>query len=263
MVERPRGAPPSATRVAGLGAAAFAVGLAVTVLRPGGHRLRDFADATAPGDSVDGLASTGGADRSPDGDDGASAASAAEHDALGPRVAAPSRAAPTGTAPAAGAPGATAPASSEPRGAVARSADAPDPAAPLERDAAPPVLHTGPRRVEPGRVAYLRCDGVPQRPGPTPCPRDEALESAVWSTLDTLLRCDAPPEGLGESDLRLELVPGQPTAVRLGAVRAGRPRLEGAAILRCLAGPLSHVQTRTGSTRLVVSFRFELVAAAR
>jgi hypothetical protein len=136
-------------------------------------------------------------------------------------------------------------------------------AAPPEVGGLPAVPHEGPRRVEPGRVAYLRCDGLPRRPGPTPCPRDQALETAVWSTLDTLVRCEAAPEGLGESDLRLELVPGQPTTVRLGAVRPGRSRLEGVAILRCLAGPLSHVRSQLGASRLVVSFRFALVPAAR
>jgi len=121
----------------------------------------------------------------------------------------------------------------------------------------------GARRVEPGRVAYLRCEGVPQRAGPYPCPRDEALEAAVWAVLDTLPRCAEAPAGLGESDVRLELVAGAPTDAKLRAPRPGVPRLEGPAILRCTAGPLSHLATTTGATKLVLSFRFALVDASQ
>jgi len=121
----------------------------------------------------------------------------------------------------------------------------------------------GARRVEPGRIAYLRCEGVPQRPGPYPCPRDEALEAAVWAVLDTLPRCADAPAGLGESDVRLELITGAPTDAKLRAPRPGVPRLDGPAILRCTAGPLSHLATTTGATKLVLSFRFALVDASQ
>jgi len=121
----------------------------------------------------------------------------------------------------------------------------------------------GARRVERGRIAYLRCEGVPQRPGPYPCPRDEALEVAVWAVLDTLPRCAEAPAGLGESDVRLELVAGAPTDAKLRAPRSGVPRLDGPAILRCTAGPLSHLATTTGATKLVLSFRFALVDASQ
>lgn len=121
----------------------------------------------------------------------------------------------------------------------------------------------GARRVERGRVAYLRCEGVPQRPGPYPCPRDEALENAVWTVLETLPRCADAPPGLGESDVRVEVVPGSPTDVKLRAPRPNVPRLDGPAILRCAAGPVSHLATTTGSTKLVLSFRFTLVDAAQ
>ncbi len=121
----------------------------------------------------------------------------------------------------------------------------------------------GARRVEPGRIAYLRCEGVPQRPGPYPCPRDEALEAAVWAVLDTLPRCADAPAGLGESDVRLELIAGAPTDAKLRAPRPGVPRLDGPAILRCAAGPLSHLATTTGATKLVLSFRFALVDASQ
>jgi hypothetical protein len=124
------------------------------------------------------------------------------------------------------------------------------------------VPFAGPRRVEHGRVAYLRCDGVPQRPGPYPCPRDEALEAAVWNVLETLPRCAEAPPGLGESDVRLELARDRPTVLRLRAPRPDVPRLDGAAVLRCAAGPLSHVATTSGATRLMLAFRFSLVDAA-
>jgi hypothetical protein len=134
-----------------------------------------------------------------------------------------------------------------------------------ELDAGPAVTPAVPfsdaRRLEPGRVAYLRCDGVPQLPGPYPCARDEALETAVWAVLDTLPRCADAPPGLGESDIRVELVAGAPPDVKLRAPRPGVPRLDGPAILRCAAGPLSHVTTSTRATRLVLSFRFALVDA--
>ena len=126
----------------------------------------------------------------------------------------------------------------------------------------PATPFDGARRVEPGRVAYLRCDGLPQRPGPSPCPRDEALEAAVWAILATLPRCAEPPAGLGESDVRLELVPGAPTVVNLRAPRAGVPRLDGPAILGCVAGPLSHVASTLGATKMFVAFRFTLVDAS-
>lgn len=138
-------------------------------------------------------------------------------------------------------------------------------AAPEDGEADAPITAATPftdaRRVEPGRVAYLRCEGIPQRPGPYPCPRDQALEAAVWSILDTLPRCADAPSGLGESDVRLEVVAGAPTDVKLRAPRTGVPRLDGPALLRCAAGPLSHVTTNTGSTKLVVAFRFALVDA--
>lgn len=121
----------------------------------------------------------------------------------------------------------------------------------------------GARRVEPGRIAYLRCEGVPQRSGPYPCPRDEALEAAVWAVLDTLPRCADAPAGLGESDVRLELIAGVPTDAKLRAPRPRVPRLDGPAILRCTAGPLSHIATSTGATKLVLSFRFALVDASQ
>jgi len=134
-----------------------------------------------------------------------------------------------------------------------------------EPDAGPAVTPATPfsdaRRLEPGRVAYLRCDGIPQLPGPYPCARDEALEASVWAVLDTLPRCAEAPPGLGESDVRIELVAGAPPDVKLRAPRPGVPRLDGPAILRCAAGPLSHVTTSTRATRLVLSFRFALVDA--
>lgn len=140
-------------------------------------------------------------------------------------------------------------------------------ATPEPADAGVPVPSATPfdgaRRVEPGRVAYLRCDGLPQRPGPYPCPRDEALETAVWTVLDTLPRCADAPPGLGESDVRLEIAAGAPTEVKLRAPRPDVPRLDGPALLRCVTGPLSHVATSTRATKLVLAFRFALVDARR
>jgi hypothetical protein len=148
--------------------------------------------------------------------------------------------------------------------AVGSTGDAPstDDETPAGADVPTATPFTGPRRIERGRIAYLRCDGVPQRPGPYPCPRDEALEAAVWSVLETLPRCAGAPAGLGESDVRLELARDRTTVVRLRAPRPDVPRLDGAAVLRCAAGPLSHVATTSGATRLMLAFRFSLVDAA-
>lgn len=111
--------------------------------------------------------------------------------------------------------------------------------------------------VTPGRVAYLRCDGVAQLEGAHPCGREPALETAVWAVLATLPRCDDPPPGLGATDLRLDLSPETPTDVHARDV-AGAPSLDSHKLLACLAGPLSHVRSTSHATRLVVSFRFAL-----
>jgi hypothetical protein len=80
--------------------------------------------------------------------------------------------------------------------------------------------------------------------------------------LETLPRCAEAPPGLGETDVRLELARDRPTVARLRAPRPDVPRLDGAAVLRCVAGPLSHLTTASGATRLMLAFRVSLADAA-
>jgi len=242
----------TAARVAVIGALSFATGLAFVVWNAGGVRRTSprVAAPAAPHDSGEAPEPT---DETPsDPQDAPEVASAAPDDEAGEAHA------PEPT------PGFVV---VDDDGGVPVRGDVPSsdvPAADLTAESAVPTAtpHTGPRRVERGRVAYLRCDGVPQRPGPFPCPRDEALETAVWNVLETLPRCAEAPPGLGESDVRLEFAPDRPTVARLRAPRPDVPRLDGAAVLRCVAGPLSHLTSAGGATRLMLAFRFALVDAA-
>jgi hypothetical protein len=113
------------------------------------------------------------------------------------------------------------------------------------------------RRIVRGRVAYLRCEGVPLRPGPVPCPRDATLEAQAWEAIEALTGCPALPPSPGEADVVIDLAPGRPTEVRTrDTFGSDVVRLDGSRVVECLAGPLSSVRETLGSTRLVVSFRF-------
>ncbi len=249
-------------RLAAVAVVCFALGVGAVVWNAGGERL--VTPAPVPAGHAAQAEPTG----APLSDSPAEADAPAAADSNGdaPDTDAPAGAAPDTDAPAGDAPGtdaADAPAfilaEGDAGAALVASFEVPDAGADL-----PSALpFDGARRVERGRVAYLRCEGVPQRPGPYPCPRDEALENAVWTVLETLPRCADAPPGLGESDVRVEVVPGTPTDVKLRAPRPNVPRLDGPAILRCAAGPVSHLATTTGSTKLVLSFRFTLVDAAQ
>ncbi|MCC6875299.1 MAG: hypothetical protein IT378_13415 [Sandaracinaceae bacterium] len=115
---------------------------------------------------------------------------------------------------------------------------------------------TGPLRVVRGRVAYLRCDGVE---GPGGCPRDEPLETAAWTRIETLATCAQAPARPGEADLRIELLgegaadPRWRDTFPEDAIRLDRAAVEG-----CLLEPLREVRQSTGAARLIVSFRFSM-----
>jgi hypothetical protein len=112
-----------------------------------------------------------------------------------------------------------------------------------------------------GRVAYIRCDGVPPSSGPLPCPRDERLESSVWTILERVQTCATGPRQAGEADVRLEFTgPGAPGVVWRDTFPAGTVRLDSEAVLSCVRGPLSRTSQSLGATRMLVSFRFGLVA---
>jgi hypothetical protein len=121
-----------------------------------------------------------------------------------------------------------------------------------------PAIANGLRVVR-GRVAYLRCDGVPQRSGPAPCPRDEALEAAAWSVIEALPSCPELPVATGEADIVVDLAPGRANEVRTRDTFAQDVvRLDRARVVGCLAGPLAALPQQLGSSRLVVSFRFAI-----
>ncbi|MGF1464968.1 MAG: hypothetical protein ACFCGT_02440 [Sandaracinaceae bacterium] len=115
-------------------------------------------------------------------------------------------------------------------------------------------------RVVPGRVAYLRCDGVPLTgPGPSRCPRDEALEAEVWGIVRGLGACPDAPAGAGRADLRLVYRgSAQPRVLWRDTFAPGVVRLDRTAVLRCLAEPLAEVRPTVASTHLSVSFRFRV-----
>lgn len=136
-----------------------------------------------------------------------------------------------------------------------------EPASPEPAPAAIAAETPGPAgslRFRRGRVAYIRCDGVPLQAGPYPCPRDLTLEEQVWGILERVPECPMAPRAPGETDVRIELVPGEPTDVRLlGRPRAGQTELDGPRVLACVR-PLANVRSELGASRLLLSFRFSL-----
>jgi hypothetical protein len=141
----------------------------------------------------------------------------------------------------------------EPRGQAAVAVDA-------RRDvpgAEPPSRATSTtdpfadQRLKPGIVAYLRCDGVPQRKGPFPCPRDRDLEQRVWHTLRSLERCEPLIDARGASEVRLELTPIRTELHVVGG------ELDRSAVRQCAAG-LTSARTSLRPERMIVAFRFAL-----
>lgn len=121
-------------------------------------------------------------------------------------------------------------------------------------------------RIVRGRVAYLRCEGIPAAPGPeasdgvSGCPRDAALEQAVWRAIEGLSECDAAPTSAGEADLVVDLALGSPVEVRTrNRFAPDVVRVDGDAVTSCLTPALSTATSALGASRLVVSFRFRAV----
>lgn len=115
------------------------------------------------------------------------------------------------------------------------------------------------RSMTPGRVAYLRCDGI-ERPGRVPpCPRDEAFELAVWNALADLGRCDALRGAAGEGDVRFEFRTGSPPSIYAHSPRTDSgTRLPSDTLVRCVETALPTPRTDLASDRLVVSFQLAL-----
>lgn len=113
-----------------------------------------------------------------------------------------------------------------------------------------PTIDPGDRTMRRGRLAYIRCEGQ------TPCPRDRALESAVWVALASLPSCARGPRGAGHADLRLHFSDAAPT-IRFRDAPGPGPLLDYGQILSCLEAPLG-AQRSMLRRPFVVSFRFSL-----
>jgi hypothetical protein len=113
------------------------------------------------------------------------------------------------------------------------------------------------RRVARGAIAYLRCDGLPRHRQGTACPRDRALESAVWSSLQGLAQCRNADPGSGQAELRLTLRRG---ATPLFDMKpwGNRPSLNFRAVSKCAGPTLTKLRTQQKTQRSIVTFRFGL-----
>jgi hypothetical protein len=115
-----------------------------------------------------------------------------------------------------------------------------------------------PRRLvmKTGVFAYLRCEGVKQRPGKYPCPRDRDLEARMRTIIEALPTCreaHAIPRGRS-FDLRLELGPGG----TFKELQVKGPNEAAERAVRACAGPgLRKERTELNSTRMIVSMRFK------
>jgi hypothetical protein len=113
------------------------------------------------------------------------------------------------------------------------------------------------RRIARGAIAYLRCDGLPHHRQGAPCPRDRALESAVWSSLQGLAQCRNADPGSGQAELRLTLRRG---ATPLFDMKpwGNRPSLNFRAVSKCAGPTLTKLRTQQKTQRSIVTFRFGL-----
>jgi len=111
----------------------------------------------------------------------------------------------------------------------------------------------------PGRVAYLRCDGLrAEKAAAFPCPRDVALEGEAWAVLGTLPRC-RPNLERGGVDVRLDIVRGKPTDVRVLPIAGSpEPTLDSERVYACVGKSLAKLNTRLDPIYMVVSLRASL-----
>jgi len=110
-----------------------------------------------------------------------------------------------------------------------------------------------------GRVAYIRCDGLTQRRGAYgPCPRDTALELAVWRILQGITTCPTANAGVGYADVRLDFKRGQRTSVRVLIPANQTPGLIRNAVYECVGKPLTSLKTSLNPLYMIVSFRFAI-----
>jgi hypothetical protein len=113
------------------------------------------------------------------------------------------------------------------------------------------------RRVERGAISYVRCDGLERHRKGTPCPRDRALEAAVWSSLQALPQCRNADPGWGEAELRLTMRRGGAPQLDLKPW-GDRGTLNWRAVSKCAGPTLTKLRTHAKMQRSVVTFRFGL-----
>ncbi len=136
------------------------------------------------------------------------------------------------------------------------AAVSPPPTAALVAATANTTPTTKPAALVRGFVAYLRCDGLERRGRRFPCPRDPALEAAVWRDLAALPGCTHVALGQGPFEARLGFLgAGAPTVDLRGTAETA---LHLDAVRQCVADRLTRNRTRLGSPRLVVAFHAEL-----
>lgn len=133
------------------------------------------------------------------------------------------------------------------------------PAAPdasVAPEAPPVVANARARTLTRGRVAYIRCEGVPQRAGPSPCPRDVNVERTVWTAIDRLPTCPALLGRRGAADVRVVFESGVFSG--LGFRDLGGGELDRDAVRGCLEPALAGLRTELPAARMTASFRIDV-----
>ncbi len=113
----------------------------------------------------------------------------------------------------------------------------------------------GAQRVGVGFVDYHVCEGLPQRGGRFPCPRDQKLERQVFGILRGLEDCAALAGQRGEGEIRLTFGRSGVPALRVGGPAT---QVDPTAVFKCAGHALSRVRTVLRPERMVVRFRFDL-----
>ena len=138
----------------------------------------------------------------------------------------------------------------------------PAPPQPAPQAKAEPRGPSGGSRVAPGRVAYLRCEGLERPQLNPPCPRDADYELAVLRELDALASCAALPAPPFTGDLRIEVRGSERTVYARGVSGAAAPpagTANGDAWVECIREDVTAIVPGLSSPRLVVSFRFDVL----
>lgn len=140
--------------------------------------------------------------------------------------------------------------------AVVDAADASAPAQVAPFDAGSTSSSGGVAEVVEGRVAYLRCEGLPNVPPAGPCPRDMSAEAKVWDAIRALPNCPALADRSGHSDVRVVFDGARVSGL---GFRDLPDELDRESVRGCLEPMLERVRTGLGTSRMTASFRFELI----